>query len=73
MQCIFNNDVKSIKMGDPEDFTNFFNAVIDETTFDMLAGFIDRAKTDKDAEVIIGGGYDKSEGYFIEITVVNPL
>jgi len=64
------NMMKGIKMGPPEDFTNFFNAVIDETTFDKLAGFIDRAKNDKDAEVIIGGGYDKSEGYFIEPTVI---
>jgi len=64
------NMMKGIKMGPPEDFTNFFNAVIDETTFDKLAGFIDRAKTDKDAEVIIGGAYDKSVGYFIEPTVI---
>ena len=64
------NMMKGIKMGPPEDFNNFFNAVIDETTFDKLAGFIDRAKTDADAEVIIGGGYDKSEGYFIEPTVI---
>jgi len=64
------NMMKGIKMGPPEDFTNFFNAVIDETTFDKLAGFIDRAKTDKDAEVIIGGGYDKTVGYFIEPTVI---
>ncbi|MCK5136483.1 MAG: L-glutamate gamma-semialdehyde dehydrogenase [Bacteroidales bacterium] len=64
------NTMKGIKMGPPEDFTNFFNAVIDEVTFDKLAGFIDRAKNDTDAEVIIGGGYDKSEGYFIEPTVI---
>ncbi len=64
------NMVKGIKMGPPEDFNNFFNAVIDETTFDKLAGFIDRAKEDTDAEVIIGGGYDKSVGYFIEPTVI---
>ncbi len=64
------NMVKGIKMGPPEDFNNFFNAVIDETTFDKLAGFIDRAKEDADAEVIIGGGYDKSVGYFIEPTVI---
>ena len=64
------NMVKGIKMGPPEDFNNFFNAVIDETTFDKLAGFIDRAKEDKEADVIIGGGYDKSEGYFIEPTVI---
>lgn len=64
------NMIKGIKMGPPEDFDNFFNAVIDETTFDKLAGFIDRAKSDSDADVIIGGGYDKSEGYFIEPTVI---
>ncbi|MEN8230343.1 MAG: L-glutamate gamma-semialdehyde dehydrogenase [Bacteroidota bacterium] len=64
------NMMKGIKMGPPEDFTNFFNAVIDETTFDKLAGYIDRAKEDAGAEVIIGGGYDKSEGYFIEPTVI---
>ncbi|MEN8157792.1 MAG: L-glutamate gamma-semialdehyde dehydrogenase [Bacteroidota bacterium] len=62
--------IKGIKMGPPEDFNNFFNAVIDETTFDKLAGYIDRAKKDAEAEVIIGGGYDKSEGYFIEPTVI---
>ncbi len=64
------NVMKGIKMGPPEDFTNFFNAVIDEITFDKLAGFIDRANDDAYAEVIIGGGYDKSEGYFIEPTVI---
>lgn len=62
--------IKGIKMGPPEDFTNFFNAVIDEASFDKLAGYIERAKSDKEAEVIIGGGYDKSEGYYIEPTVI---
>ena len=62
--------IKGIKMGPPEDFSNFFNAVIDEASFDKLAGYIDRAKSDKDAEVIIGGGYDKTEGFFIEPTVI---
>lgn len=62
--------VKGIKMGPPEDLSNFFNAVIDESSFDKLAGFIDRAKKDKDADVIIGGGHDKTEGYFIEPTVI---
>lgn len=60
----------TLKMGPPEDFTNFINAVIDETSFDKLAAFIDRAKTDKDAEVIFGGDYDKTVGYFIEPTVI---
>jgi len=57
-------------MGVPEDFTNFMCAVIDESSFDSLAGFIDQAKMDKDADVIIGGKHDKSEGYFIEPTVI---
>jgi 1-pyrroline-5-carboxylate dehydrogenase len=62
--------IKGIKMGPPEDFTNFFNAVIDEASFDKLAGYIDRAKADKAANVIIGGEYDKSVGFFIEPTVI---
>ena len=63
-------DLNSIKMGAPEDFTNFMCAVIDEASFDLLAGFIERAREDKDAEVIIGGKCDKSEGYYIEPTVI---
>jgi len=63
-------ELATVKMGPPEDFTNFVNAVIDETSFDKLAGYIDRAREDKDAEVIFGGKCDKSEGYFIEPTVI---
>ncbi|WP_081209529.1 L-glutamate gamma-semialdehyde dehydrogenase [Salegentibacter sediminis] len=63
-------DVSSFKMGSPEDMGNFINAVIHEGAFDKLAGYIDRAKKDKDAEVVIGGNYDKSKGYFIEPTVI---
>lgn len=63
-------ELATVKMGPPEDFTNFVNAVIDESSFDKLAGFIERAKTDADAEVIFGGKCDKSVGYFIEPTVV---
>jgi len=63
-------DLKSIKMGPPEDFTNFVNAVIDEASFDNISGYIDRAKEDADVEIIAGGGYDKSVGYFIEPTVI---
>jgi len=62
--------VKTIKMGNPEDFSNFMTAVIDEASFDKLSMFIDHAKEDKDAEIIVGGNYDKSEGYFIEPTVI---
>ena len=63
-------DLASFKMGDAEDFTNFINAVIDEKSFDKLAKYIDGAKADPDAEIIAGGGYDKSKGYFIEPTVI---
>ena len=63
-------EVKSLKMGSPEDFSNFITAVIHEGSFDKLAGFIDQAKKDADAEIIVGGNYDKSVGYFIEPTVI---
>lgn len=63
-------DVKSMKMGSPEDFGNFVTAVIHEGSFDKLASFIDQAKKDADAEIIVGGNYDKSVGYFIEPTVI---
>jgi 1-pyrroline-5-carboxylate dehydrogenase len=62
--------LSEIKMGAPEDFRNFFNAVIDEASFDKLASTIDKAKEDKEAEIVFGGGYDKSTGYFIEPTVI---
>ncbi|CAM4365673.1 L-glutamate gamma-semialdehyde dehydrogenase [Flavobacterium terrigena] len=63
-------DVATMKMGSPEDFSNFITAVIHEGSFNKLAGFIDQAKKDADAEIIIGGNYDKSKGYFIEPTVI---
>ena len=63
-------DVKSMKMGSPEDFTNFVTAVIHEGSFDKLASYIDQAKKDANAEIIVGGNYDKSVGYFIEPTVI---
>ncbi len=63
-------DLKTIKMGSPEDFTNFFNAVIDERAFDKIAGYIDKAKENPMNEIIAGGNYDKSKGYFIEPTVI---
>ncbi len=64
------NDVKSFKIGPTDDFSNFINAVIDEKSFDKLAKYIDNAKKDKDAEIIVGGTYDKSEGYYIHPTVI---
>ena len=63
-------DVNSMKMGSPEDFGNFITAVIHEGSFDKLAHYIDQAKKDADVEIIIGGNYDKSKGYFIEPTVI---
>jgi 1-pyrroline-5-carboxylate dehydrogenase len=63
-------DLKSMKMGVTEDFTNFINAVIDEKSFDKLAKYIDDAKKDKNVEIIAGGNYDKSKGYFIEPTII---
>lgn len=63
-------DIKSFKMGSPEDMGNFINAVISESSFDKLAGYIDRAKEDDNVQVIAGGGHDKSKGYFIEPTVI---
>lgn len=62
--------VNSFKMGSPEDTSNFITAVIDENAFDKIAGYIDYIKEQPDAEIICGGNYDKSTGYFIEPTVV---
>lgn len=63
-------DVQSFKMGSPADPGNFINAVIDERAFDKISGYIDYVKERDDAEIIVGGNYDKSQGYFIEPTVV---
>jgi 1-pyrroline-5-carboxylate dehydrogenase len=63
-------DAKDMKMGPPTDFSNFVNAVIDEKAFDKIAGYIDYAKDQSDAEILTGGNYDKSEGYFIEPTII---
>jgi 1-pyrroline-5-carboxylate dehydrogenase len=62
--------VGELKMGSPEDFTNFVNAVIDKSAYNDIASYIDFAKQAKDCEIIIGGNYDDSKGYFIEPTVV---
>lgn len=63
-------DLESLKMGSPRDFENFMTAVIHEGAFDKLASYIDAAKQDPAAEIVYGGGYDKSKGYFIEPTVI---
>ncbi len=63
-------DLKTVKMGSPEDMENFVTAVIHEGSFDKLVSYIEQAKKDNDVEIIAGGGYDKSKGYFIEPTVL---
>ena len=63
-------DVKSFKMGTTGDPTNFINAVISEAAFDRIAGYIDHVRSSSDAEILVGGDYDKSKGYFISPTVV---
>lgn len=70
VKSIIVDHVKSFKMGSPEDTSNFINAVITEQAFDKIAGYIDYIKGQSDAEIIVGGNYDKSVGYFIEPTVV---
>jgi len=62
--------IKSMKMGTVEDFSNFVNAVIDEKSFNSIAKYIDGAKKDKKASILVGGNYDKKKGWFIEPTVI---
>jgi len=59
-----------IKVGDVRNFSNFVNAVIDEAAFDSITGYIEKARNTKDAEIVFGGTYDKSKGYFIQPTVI---
>lgn len=63
-------EIKTIKMGNITDFTNFIGAVIDQAAFDSIVEYIEYAKNSNDAEIIQGGSYDDSKGYFIEPTVV---
>lgn len=63
-------DLSAFRMGSVEDFSNFINAVIDEKAFDKITAYIDQAKSDENAEIICGGHFDKSLGYFIEPTVI---
>ena len=66
----FISDVSSIKVGDVNDFTNFMNAVIDESSFDKITSYIEFAKKSDEAEIITGGSYSKDVGYFIEPTTI---
>ncbi|MDM8158808.1 L-glutamate gamma-semialdehyde dehydrogenase [Labilibaculum sp. K2S] len=73
VMAFVNEDLKKIKMGGTEDFTNFVNAVIDEASFNKLSSAIDAAKASPDAEIVAGGTYDKSVGYFIAPTIIRAL
>ena len=64
------SDLKQVKMGDVEDFGNFVNAIIDKGAYDTIVEYIDYAKKSNEAEIIWGGKYDSTKGYFIEPTVV---
>src|SRR5690606_6719466 len=64
------SDIKSFRMGGVEDFGNFINAVIDERAFNKITGYIEQARKNPKNEIIVGGGSDKSKGYFIEPTVI---
>ncbi len=64
------NDMASFKMGPADDLSNFINAVIDETSFDKIVSYIEKAKQSDEVEIIAGGKYDKSKGYFIEPTII---
>ena len=64
------SEISKIKMGDVEDFTNFMSAVIDKAAFESITGYVKFAKGSKDAEIITGGNFDDSKGYFIEPTTV---
>jgi len=68
-QSLF-SQMEEITVGPPEDFTHFVNAVIDERAFDSITGYIDRARDASVAKILHGGDYDKSNGYFIDPTVI---
>jgi 1-pyrroline-5-carboxylate dehydrogenase len=63
-------DLASMKMGSPEDFSNFINAVIDRKAYDKITGYIKQAKADSDAEVVIGGEFSDEKGFYIRPTVI---
>nr|NIQ38208.1 aldehyde dehydrogenase family protein [Pseudomonadota bacterium] len=64
------SELKAVKMGDVEDFTNLINAVIDEPAFSKISGYLEYVKKSKDAEILFGGKYDDTKGFFVEPTVV---
>ena len=67
---VMESQLKTIKMGSPEDPSNFVNAVIDKNSFEKCKGYIERAEKSTDAEIIFGGKCDDSKGWFVEPTVI---
>jgi 1-pyrroline-5-carboxylate dehydrogenase len=63
-------EIDGIPMGDPTDFRNFVSAVIHEGAFEKITGYIERARASEDAEILVGGGSDRTKGWFIEPTVI---
>jgi 1-pyrroline-5-carboxylate dehydrogenase len=63
-------ETSSLTMGDPRDFTNFVSAVIDQKAFDKIKEYIDNAEASEDADVVVGGGCDDSEGWYVEPTII---
>ncbi len=63
-------ELAAVRVGDPTDFGSFMGAVIDQAAFGGISGYLDHAKADPDMEIVSGGGYDASEGYFVQPTVV---
>lgn len=70
LKTLLEKELSTIKMGSPEDMSNFFTAVIHEGSFNKLVSYIEQAKKDSDAEILFGGGYDNSKGWFVEPTVI---
>ncbi|KQS23761.1 L-glutamate gamma-semialdehyde dehydrogenase [Dyadobacter sp. Leaf189] len=73
VKALMLKDLSEIEMGGVEDFGNFINAVIDERSFDKIATYIDGVKTSNDAEIIAGGTFDKSQGYFVHPTIIRAF
>jgi 1-pyrroline-5-carboxylate dehydrogenase len=73
VKALMIQDLAEIKMGSVEDFSNFVNAVIDEKSFDKITSYIEKAKEGDVTEIIAGGNYDKSKGYFVEPTIIRAF
>ncbi len=70
LKCKLISEASTITIGDVEDFTNFMSAVIDKKSFDRIKAYIEYVKESDEAEIIWGGAYDDSKGYFIEPTII---